>query len=214
MSAAPTEGTADHIWYVGYGSNLDVTRFATYLRGGRAPGSMRENPGARDGSDPVLERAVVLPGALFFGWESQNWGGGAVAFLDPRARGEVYGRAFLITRGQFADVAAQEMHRDPDDDLDLSEVLADRPFSYGPGHYETLHLVGELDGTPMLTFTAGDPEHLPRNAPGGAYVATIVRGLRHTHALDDEAIASYLLACEGMETWAPDELSRLVAGTR
>ncbi|GGF39575.1 hypothetical protein GCM10011519_11510 [Marmoricola endophyticus] len=204
----------DHIWYAGYGSNLDVVRFGTYLQGGRAPGTRRDNPGARDTSAPLEERAMVLPGALFFGWESQNWGGGAVAFYDPTARGQVYARAFLITRGQFADVAAQEMHRDPDDDLDLSQVLADEPYSYGPGHYETLHLVGELDGRPVLTFTTGDAEHLPRNSPGGAYVATIVRGLRATHGLDDEAITAYLAACEGMETWAPDELGRLVAGTR
>ncbi len=58
------------------------------------------------------------------------------------------------------------------------------------------------------------PSTWPRNAPSGAYLATLVRGLRDVHGYDDDAVAAYLLACEGTETWAPDELLKLVAGTR
>ena len=53
----------DHIWYAGYGSNLDVVRFGTYLQGGRAPGTRRDNPGARDTSAP-LEEPVARRGGL------------------------------------------------------------------------------------------------------------------------------------------------------
>ena len=167
---------------------------------------------------------MTLPGRMFFGWESSGWGG-AVSFLDltptaddvstaDAASTGAPATAYLLSAGQFADVAAQEMHRDPSADLDLTEVLAHQRHVIGPGRYETLHLVGEVDGVPMLTFTCDDAEHLARNAPSGAYLATLVRGLRDVHGYDDDAVAAYLLACEGTETWAPDELLKLVAGTR
>lgn len=38
------------------------------------------------------------------------------------------------------------MRREPGTDLDLTQVLSERRHTYGPGRYETLHLVGELDG--------------------------------------------------------------------
>lgn len=199
------------VWYAGYGSNLDQGRFTRYLTGGRPPGAIRETPGARDTTPPLDQRAVVLPGRMFFGWESPTWGGG-ISFLDPGTEGTVYARAYLITREQLADVAAQEMHRTPGEGLDLTEVLRNRSHSYGPGRYETIHLVGELDELPVLTLSAtGD---IAVNAPSGAYLATVVRGLRATHALPDEELADYLLGCAGMETWAPDEVRRLVAATR
>lgn len=202
----------DLVWYAGYGSNLDPGRFGHYLSGGRPPGARRTTPGARDATPPRESRAVVLPGRMLFGWESPTWGGG-ISFLDPTGEGAL-ATAYLLTAQQFADVAAQEMHRDPGPDLDLTEVLAQGTHHYGPGRYETLRLVGELDGSPMLTFTTDDLEHLPRNAPSGAYLATMVRGLKRAHALDDAVIVDYLLACEGTETWAPDEVRRLVAATR
>lgn len=212
------------VWYAGYGSNLDPSRFGYYLSGGRPPGSMRATPGARDASPPRQQRAVTLPGRMFFGWQSPGWGG-AVSFLDLTPTGDEWGTAdaasagapataYLLSAGQLADVGAQEMHREPSADLDLTEVLAHQRHVLGPGHYETLHLVGQVDGVPMLTFTCDDAEHLARNAPSGAYLAALVRGLRGVHGFDDQAVAAYLLACEGAETWAPDELQRLVAGTR
>ncbi len=201
------------VWYAGYGSNIDEGRFARYLTGGRPPGAVRETPGARDPAPPQDQRAVVLPGRMFFGWESPTWGGG-ISFLDAGADGTAFARAYLITREQLADVAAQEMHRATGEDLDLGQVLEDRSYSYGPGRYETIHLVGQLDDRPMLTFTSSTEEQVSVNAPSGAYLATIVRGLRATHALTDPDIADYLLGCRGMETWAPDEVRRLVAATR
>ncbi len=140
--------------------------------------------------------------------------GGGISFLDAAADGTALARAYLVTREQFADVAAQEMHREPGADLDLVHVLANRSHTYGPGRYETIHLVGELDGAPLLTFTSADTDQAASNAPSGAYLATIVRGLRATHALDDQAATDYLLGCRGMETWAPEEVRRLVAASR
>ncbi len=66
------------------------------------------------------------------------------------------------------------MHRAPGEDLDLSTVLEERQHTLGPGRYESLHLVGELEGQPMLTFTSpetADVEHRPPSEPYLAMVA-------------------------------------------
>lgn len=184
------------IWYVAYGSNLCPDRFRHYLGGGGPAGAQRHVPGARNPSDPSDERAVTIPGRMFFGWRSTTWGGG-VAFLDADADDTAYGRAYLVTDEQFADIVAQEMHRDPGTDLDLAQVLENRRHCYGPGRYETVHLVGELEGDPMLTFTAEDPSDIPLNAPVPAYVETIARGLRITHGLSDDEAREHLRSRPG-----------------
>lgn len=186
------------LWYAGYGSNLDPDRFALYLAGGRPDGAHRSVPGARDDSPPREQRAVVLPGAMFFAWESPTWGGG-VAFYDADADDSTYARAYLLTEEQFADLAAQEMHRPPGEDLDLAHVMEHRRDAQGPGRYETLHLVGELDGIPMLTFTAADPGALPPNPPSDAYLAIVARGLQDTHGLDDERLVEHLATRRGLD---------------
>jgi len=179
------------LWYAAYGSNLARDRFEAYLSGGRPLGATRHYPGARDPSAPIDDRALLLPGRLFFAGTSPTWGGG-IAFYDPDAEGTVYARAYRITHEQFSDLAAQEMRRDPGTDLDLTQVLADRRHSYGPGRYETLHLVGELDDLPVLTFTAPSDHTLPSNPPAPAYVDTIVRGLGECHGLTEEQARAYL----------------------
>lgn len=179
------------LWYAAYGSNLARDRFLTYLSGGRPPGAARTYPGARDPRPPREDRPMVLAGQLFFAWESPTWGGG-IAFYDADAPGSVYARAYRISADQFADLAAQEMRRAPGAGLDLGRVLAERRHSYGPGRYETLHLVGELDGLPVLTFTAPTDHGLVANSPTPAYLATIVRGLRECHGLSAEQAHTYL----------------------
>lgn len=197
------------LWYVGYGSNLDRARFMQYLTGGRAAGALRSVPGARDASLPSQERAVLIPGRMFFGWTSVTWGGG-VSFLDAEADDSAYGRAYLVTEQQFADIAAQEMHQDPGADLDLAHVLERRRHTYGPGRYETLHLVGELDGMPMVTFSVDEPDLLERNKPARRYLATVARGLRETHDLSAGEATEHLLSRPGIGTWTAADLVQLI----
>ena len=200
-----------HVWYAAYGSNLDRDRFLCYLQGGRPPGASRTYPGARDGSAPVRDVPMTLPGEVFFGWESPTWGGG-IAFYHAEVDGGAAARAYLVTAQQFSDVAAQEMHRPPGADLDLTTVLGSRRHDTGPGRYESLHLVGEIDGDPVLTFTTPDPAALQPNPPSSAYLATIARGLRDSHGLSDEAICDYLSARPGMQPgWERERLASVVA---
>jgi hypothetical protein len=100
-----------------------------------------------------------MPGGLAFAWESPTWGGG-IAFYEPEVEGSVLARAYLITARQFSDVLEQEMRREPGADVDLTQVMRDRRHTLGPGRYETLHLAGELDGRPVVTFSAPDIEQL------------------------------------------------------
>ena len=165
--------------------------------GGCPPGATRTYPGTRDRSPALGTRPFAMPGRLVFAWRSPTWGG-AIAFLDPDGDGQVLSTAYLLTRRMFSDVVEQEMWRQPGPDHDLTEVLASRRHELGPGRYETLHLTGELDGRPVLTFSASDPSAMAPGEPAPAYLATMARGLRRTHALSDEEIVDYLLGAAGV----------------
>ena len=147
------------IWYVAYGSNLAMARFRCYLSGGRPAGGSREYPGCRDPSDPVRTLAIEVPGGLVFAARSRVWGGG-MAFYDGARSGVAACRAHLITTQQFADVAAQELRRPPGGEfaIDLAGLLPDveSMVTTGPGRYETVVRLGELDGVAMFTITHHD----------------------------------------------------------
>ena len=110
------------------------------------------------------------------------------------------------------------MGREPGIDHDLAGRCSPaRRHTVGPGATETLHLAGRLDGHPVLTFSTPDVEPLGLRPPAPAYVATMARGLRETHDLDDDALVDYLLACRGSEPgWTREELTgaagRLTSG--
>ena len=109
------------LWYASYGSNMERDRFHCYLAGGCPPGATRTYPGARDRTLAGDPQPVRLDGSVYFAWQSPTWGGG-IAFYDPDAPGQSIGVAYPLTLGQFSDVAAQEMHREPGADLDLAEL--------------------------------------------------------------------------------------------
>ncbi len=194
----------DHgdVWYVSYGSNMSATRLAAYLAGGVPPGGSRANPGAHDATPPRRSVAVDLPGAVYFAGDSRQWGGG-VAFYDHDADGgPSAGRAYLITAEQFADIAAQEMYRVPQQGDPLTEVVLGGidggRHHVGPGHYETLVEVGRLDGAPMLLFTAPHGiDHVEHSQPSAAYLAMMTDGLRESRQWDEDEVDGVLPAARG-----------------
>ena len=188
----------DLVWYAGYGSNLDADRFRCYLHGGRPPGATRTYPGVRDPGDPLEVRPFRMTGRLVFAWESPTWGGG-IAFHEPGPDGEVLAAAYLLTHRQLVDVLEQEMRREPGADHDLTALLTAGHHVLGPGRYETLRVVGKLEGAPVVTFGCEDPVALGLNPPAPAYVATIARGLRTVHGLTDAEISAYLVRCPGWD---------------
>ncbi len=185
-----------HVWYVSYGSNLSADRLRCYVEGGRPPGGSRVNPGCRDRTPPLRAVPVDLPGRLYFAGESPQWTGGA-AFYDHETPGPTAARGYLVTVGQLADIAAQEMYREPSPDDPLERVilagLADGRHEIGTGRYETLVEVGRLDGAPTYTFTSPHGAHeVTHTDPAPAYVAMLAAGLRESRGWDDDRIAAYL----------------------
>lgn len=212
--AAGGSGGPALVWYASYGSNMRLARLTYYLAGGCPPGSTHRHPGCRDPRPPRLAMPVMLPGAMYFASESAIWTGG-VSFYDPTAAGETAGRAYLLTAGQFADVAAQEMHRTPEADLDLAAVLRTGRAQIGAGRYETLVLVGHSGGVPVLTFTAPwQMADVEPSVPSGGYLTMLAAGIREAHGWPAAQIAAYLAARPGAAGyWAPSEIERLLTPT-
>jgi hypothetical protein len=189
----PREGD---VWYVSYGSNMSEARLTAYLEGGVPPGGEAANPGAQDSTPPRRSVPVDLPGALYFAGDSPQWHGG-VAFYDHDAEGgPTAARAYLITAHQFADIAAQEMYRVPQEGDPLVEVVVDGidggRHHVGPGHYETLVEVGRLEGVPMLLFTAPQGiDHVEHAQPSPAYLAMLADGLRASRQWSDDDVQAY-----------------------
>lgn len=202
----------DLVWYVTYGSNMHAARFACYLSGGTPPGGARTYPGCRDSQPARDTRPVWLSGEMYFALESKVWGGG-MAFYDPDRSGSAAARAYLITAGQFADIVAQEMHREPNKGLDLETVIATGRSQLGPGRYETLLLPEWLDQHPMLTFTAPWQTHeVELNAPSGRYLRMLGGGLRETHNWDTRQVAEYLAKRPGAHgVWTPAAIADALA---
>lgn len=183
------------VWYVSYGSNMCRDRLACYLAGGTPRGASRCYVGARDPRMPAEDVGVLLPGSIYFAGRSATWGGG-VAYYDHDRPGPTPARAYRVTAAQFADVAAQEMHRVPEPGGPLEKVvmggLESGRHEAGPGRYETLVQVGRRDGVPMLTFTAphgyAGIGHTP---PSAAYLRMLTEGLRDAHGWDEKQIAAY-----------------------
>ena len=138
-----------------------------------------------------------MPGRLLFAGHTPTWDG-AIAFHDPSAPGEVLSTAYLLPTATFSDVVEQEMWRAPGVDHDLTEVIGSGRQVLGPGHYETLHRTGELDGRPVVTFSADDPSVLEPGRPAPAYLATMARGLRSLHGLSADEVVDYLLGADGI----------------
>ncbi|MGP9020029.1 histone deacetylase [Streptomyces sp. BR1] len=206
-------GSPGLVWYTSYGSNMFLERLGYYIRGGPLPGTTRVYPGCRDRRLPVESMAVELPGVVYFATESPVWGGGR-AFYDPAADGLVYARAHLVSAGQFSDIAAQEMFREPDGDLDLAEVLASGRAALGSGRYETLLYAGHLDGIPLLTFTAPWAlDDVPWTLPSADYLRHFGRGLLEAGAWDVRTVASYVAARPGAAGhWSARAVAELIDG--
>ncbi len=205
----------EHVWYAAYGSNLSRSRFLHYLSGGRPPGASRTYAGARDPREPLGDVPVTLDGQVYFAWESPTWGGG-IAFYDRETPGSAAGRAYLLTVEQFSDVASQEMRRPVGRNLPLADLFREsRTAVLGPGRYETLHVVGEIDGVPLVTFTASwAHREVELTPPVAAYLRTIATGLTESHGWGLEQVCDYLAARPGVSgAWSQQTLAEVLAAT-
>jgi hypothetical protein len=198
------------VWYVSYGSNMCTNRLNCYLAGGRPAGALCTYSGSRDRRPPRRVTGYELAGGVYFATESATWGGGR-AFYDPDLPGPAAACAYLITVDQFADIVAQEMYRAPAEDVDLGPMLATGRVELGPGRYETLLHVGDLDGQPLLTFTAPwRAVDVPWAAPSAPYLRMLARGLQEAHGWNVHQVGGYLAHLPGARGhWTPAEIAAL-----
>ncbi|MGW7364576.1 histone deacetylase [Streptomyces sp. NPDC054841] len=209
----PAGAAPRHVWYASYGSNMHLDRLSYYVTGGRPPGASRTCPGCRDRRTPTVSVPVELQGVLYFATRSPVWNGGR-AFYDPESPGRLRARAHLVTAGQFSDIAAQEMYREPGADLDLTEALCRGTALLGPGRYDRLVCPGTLDGVPVLTFTAPWGLHdVPWEKPSAGYLRHLCAGLLETAAWQPAGIAAYLAASPGATGhWSARDIAALMPG--
>ncbi|MFI0241740.1 hypothetical protein [Streptomyces sp. NPDC016845] len=126
--------------------------------------------------------------------------------------GRVLAVAHLVTAQQFADIAAQEMYREPGTDLDLSGAVTGGRAVMGAGRYETLVCAGRFGGVPILTFTAPwGQDDVPWVAPSSAYLRFLATGLLAAEAWTVAEIASYVTACPGATgRWTQERVTDLL----
>ncbi|ANH38765.1 hypothetical protein I601_2343 [Nocardioides dokdonensis FR1436] len=213
----PDRVAPGRIWYAAYGSNLCRDRFLTYLHGGTPPGSARTYSGSDDTSVPDGDVAFALPGSrVHFALTSAVWGGG-VAFLDTDVTAPgayAWLRAYRISTDQLAQVVAQEngRHASAAAPVPVAEAVRDGRAGMGQGAYETLVHLGDLDGLPVVTFTA--PFSLAQarvTAPTAAYLRTIGAGLAETAGHPPDRQAAYLSGCPGADRWSRAQLDAALA---
>jgi hypothetical protein len=178
------------VWYVSYGSNVSLTRLSCYLAGGRADGSMRHNPGARNAALPRDDRVIDLPGLVSFVGSSPQWLGG-VAWYDHDTPGPAHGRAWLLESSQLEDLVAQENHV-PVGSVAIGPELWEAGGLMDVPAYRRLVRFDDIDGVAAYTFTR--PDRLAPTPPSPAYLDTIGRGLIEA-GIDEAVAAAYLARC-------------------
>lgn len=171
-------------WYAAYGSNTDEERFRRYLAGCTQP------------AEPADSRPFVIDLPLYFaGTTSKRWGDGGVAFAstDRDAVPATLARVWLLPVDRIAEIGAQENGLSlADAALDLDEVIATgRHRAHASRWYDAWIDCGTLDDLPVVTLTATEPRS-PVNAPSQRYAQVVARGLRATHGMTREAVATYL----------------------
>lgn len=183
-----------HIWYAGYGSNLNRERFMCYIEGGTFSLNGRHYSGCRDRTPPEMSETLRIPLGMYFAISAPAWSGGGVAFLESghsgsEKRDTTMCRIWKITEEQYQCVRDQENRNLYDLELDLGK---------------------HRDGNRILTFTSS--KKLPLNMPAENYIRTIATGIREAYSISDGAIAEYLHKMPGITgNCTIDELSRIIS---
>ena len=196
---------APDVWYAAYGSNTDAARFSLYLRG--CDPAVTDEPASRPGT-------IDLP--LRFAEEARSsmWGGGGVAFVDPRPGdpSPTLVRLWHLPRRVLAQVGAQENGLPLSAAaLDLDEIAATGSSVAFPGRwYDTWIGCGKIAGIPVVTLTSSVTR--AHNPPGARYAGVVARGLRATHGLGHEEVIEYLRARDRADSSVVSAWRREVQG--
>ena len=187
----------EEVWYVAYGSNLLTARMLAYLEGSTKESLWGEHRGAKDPTIPRDDRRVEISLPIRFGGYSQRWDGG-VAWCPHKALLEekvtAVGRAWRVTRGQLADIVAQENRKEtrevsfPDRFPEPGEA-----FKTNNGLIDLLISLDPIIGIPALTLGSSHPP--PPGPPSLSYRAVLAAGMSEM-GLTSAEIMKYLSALE------------------
>lgn len=87
---------SEDVWYVAYGSNINVERFSEYI-------SLCTN-----NKMPEEKIKYIIPHNIYFAYSSSRWQRKGVAFLDDTKPGKAYGCAYKIKMEQFYEIMKLE----------------------------------------------------------------------------------------------------------
>ncbi len=213
MQEVPANSDEPLVWYASFGSNMDSSRFACYIQGGRPAGATRANEGCNDKRLPRAEAGVTLPYQLYFAGESPMWGGG-VAFVGKHgAASATKAKAHLITIAQFEQVSAQESRREYASPIDMRILREQGWVDLGYGRYDRILYCGYYQGYPLVTCTS-PYRQVPYTKPSHIYLKVVVSGLHDAHGLLAHEIVRYLADKPGIaHNYSIPELTMLVHAT-
>ncbi len=204
-----------YVWYAAYGSNLSSMRLSTYLEGGRARGSTRAVAGARDSTPPTDTDTMVVGHQLGFGYESNTWGGGGVAFIsaEPVPSASCMMRLHRVTAEQLEDIYSQENRLGKPAAIDTEALERAQAFELMPTLYgQLLHLGRHPDTSEhVITFTSRLAQ--TPNAPSVAYLKVICEGLADAYGMAKPDVISYLSAAVGMTGWSDSDWDQIFPTT-
>lgn len=190
-----------HVWYATYGSGLSRENFLKQIRGGQAANSTRKYAGCADQTLPVRDRFLSLPYNIYFAGVCAAWGDGGHINIEPMpsASAHTVARAYLVKLDQFEEIAAQQNERRERQRLPLREAMlhGHATVGDGSGHYDELVFCGIVDGIPMFSLTAVQPE-LPYRPPTDAYTKLLCEGLSEATNIGTQEAVDYVLATPGI----------------
>ena len=201
----------DLIWYVGYGSNLNIERFNCYIFGGTPKYTYKEHIGSRVKQEPVQQSVMKIPYELYFSKSAKTWENKAVAFIKSKKNTnvETFCIAYLVQKNQFVDIFLQENGINPFDEnlnLNFSILFNKMGFMLPPADknrwYGRIIYLGEHKGIDAVTFTAKwDDNEVTCAAPGSNYLKTIIEGLKNNLELNSYEIVEYLCELCGIKEY-------------
>jgi len=164
------------------------------------PGLEFEEEGCRDASDPIDEKAMLLPHRTYFARKSLRWNGSPVFLEKQRSDQTSYGRMYLITEEQFDDIVAQENYLEKDtatwSSLLQARVIARNSGEHTFNHnawYGTLLYLGTAstsktakgckESWPVFTFTHHTDQKSLVGPPSPLYLDILVRGIHQMTGL-------------------------------
>lgn len=184
------------VWYISYGSNLNVERFLKYLNVGRYTEADKFT------ADEIDSVQVQIPHGIYFA-KSGRWGNGGIAFLDVDTVEDFTCavRAYKLTIPQFWSLVCQE-NGSRNIKLDWSKMQDERNYcAPSGGLYSRVVNLGTIEGIPAFTVT--NPESYASmlskektpvpwqylemamiNPPSRDYLNTINEGAEQTSRLD------------------------------